>query len=452
MDDIFSLLPRYLPSTSILALKYTCRHLNRLIPDKAYLKCIAYEMFDQFKHTNRDLLCRLLHRLAEFGPQAKTCTLIDAQSMCSRFLVILEAYLDLATREANFRFSVHYAGCSCLGVGGFRLGPVAKDDPFRHASAAAIKLLLDHSARRGGAGGLDDYYLQSAWRHAARCGNVEVMQLVDSCGADLGKAEHSAWRDAAFGQTGGVGEEEGYMSQALGVAALNGHVGIVKFLLNAGAPVTGMDLVRSAVTANNEAVLELLLEKGADVNANEPIIEAATLGQEGMVAMLIAYGADLHVHQECALRKACEKGWVNIVKLLLKHGADVAVRNGQLLRDTCSVEVIAVLLDNGLSVHADNEAGLRGAVRNDSFKKAMFLLKRGAAVTSDILYATSNAKMMRLLFTHGRISEEVVAEAKSRAVVEQNLEMVRLIETRGRARVYEIASKLNFKRWGLRLY
>jgi ankyrin repeat protein len=99
---------------------------------------------------------------------------------------------------------------------------------------------------------------------------------------------------------------EKYGRTALHLAAMNGHLEIVKLLLEHGADVNaktkegyGYTALHSAASNGHLEIVKLLLEHGADVNAKTK------------------YGG------YTALHSATMNGHLEIVKLLLEHGADV---------------------------------------------------------------------------------------------------------------------------------
>ena len=134
-----------------------------------------------------------------------------------------------------------------------------------------------------------------------------------------------------------------YGSTALCVAAIEGHEGVVEQLLKAGADV---DKPRTfdkatplfvAASQGHEGVVEQLLNAGAEVDkpmshggiayvGATPLHAAAAIGKEGVVTKLLKAGAD--VNRPCTgfgatpLHEAAENGNEDVVEVVLKAGAD----------------------------------------------------------------------------------------------------------------------------------
>jgi len=125
------------------------------------------------------------------------------------------------------------------------------------------------------------------------------------------------------------------------LAAWNGHVDLVRFLLEAGADVQATDreredaLIGASGRPGKAAVLEMLLTGGAHVDRRNAsgrtaLIEAASVGSEDNAAVLLRYGADRNVvtdEQETALTFAVVNEYRNLVGLLLNAGAAVDARD-----------------------------------------------------------------------------------------------------------------------------
>ena len=115
------------------------------------------------------------------------------------------------------------------------------------------------------------------------------------------------------------------------VAALGGHLGIVKKLVTRGAEINapGWTPLIYAATSGREEVLRYLLGIGADVNAQSPngttaLMMAVREGHAGTVELLLAKGADANHRNEngaTALGWAKRGGFVAIEQALRRRGA-----------------------------------------------------------------------------------------------------------------------------------
>jgi len=150
---------------------------------------------------------------------------------------------------------------------------------------------------------------------------------------------------------------------ALGYAAANGRLQVVRVLLAAGAKVDARDrdggtpLIYASGGSDPgrdyPGVVAALIAAGADVNAKDnlgtPLTHAAMNGEASVVPILAKAGADVNAQVAwCALFWAARRGDVPMVRALLDAGADV---NG-----TDSETPLQAALEQG---HADVAAILR---------------------------------------------------------------------------------------------
>jgi ankyrin repeat protein len=115
------------------------------------------------------------------------------------------------------------------------------------------------------------------------------------------------------------------------VAALNGHLAIVKLLFTRGAELNppGWTALIYAATNSQIDVMRYLIEAGADVNAESPngttaLMMAVRGGNADAAALLVARGADVNHRSQngaTALRWARRGGFDAIEKTLLRAGA-----------------------------------------------------------------------------------------------------------------------------------
>src|ERR1700733_3963544 len=132
-------------------------------------------------------------------------------------------------------------------------------------------------------------------------------------------------------------------------AAANGHVAVVKLLLEKGAKLeakderNGLTPLLWAAANGHEAVVKLLLEKGAELetksdkdNGQTPLFYAAANGREAVVKLLLEKGAKLEAKDkdngQTPLFHAAANGHVVVVKLLVEKGAELEAKdkgNGQ---------------------------------------------------------------------------------------------------------------------------
>jgi len=122
-------------------------------------------------------------------------------------------------------------------------------------------------------------------------------------------------------------------------AAQNGHLGVVKVLLNHGALVNtqakrlkNMSALCAATNKGHDQIVQLLLDKGAAVdlplaNGATPLIIASEKDHLKVVEILLKHGANVNAQEPgleniFALGQAAEFGYSRIVKLLLTAISD----------------------------------------------------------------------------------------------------------------------------------
>jgi len=166
----------------------------------------------------------------------------------------------------------------------------------------------------------------------------------------------------------------------LQVAAMNGHVDVVKLLFDHQIDIpTGHDsLLHNAIFGGTE-VLELLLSKGININAIgslwsydlydvTPLHAAVFFGYREEAELLIRRGADVNAQDgtvggETPLQLAIRVEKLDMASLLISHGADANIRDywDDTLLHTASLEgktrVIKLLLAQGADVKAKNKYG-----------------------------------------------------------------------------------------------
>ncbi|TFA97726.1 Ankyrin repeat domain-containing protein 17 [Trichoderma ghanense] len=165
-----------------------------------------------------------------------------------------------------------------------------------------------------------DEYCWTPLQLAARSGELQTVQ-------EILASNPSAVNDAPCGY---------YGQTALQAACMQGHEGVVKCLLDAGADVhfcggnnfqrTGLQI---ACGQGKENVVRLLLEAGSEINMSPTTnhgIQVSTqsrrTGQETAHSLPKAF-AVARYNGRTALQAASERGHLNIVKLLLQLGAEV---------------------------------------------------------------------------------------------------------------------------------
>ena len=116
-------------------------------------------------------------------------------------------------------------------------------------------------------------------------------------------------------------------------------------------------------------------------------MKAAKASDADIVAVLLDHGADVHANDDAALCAATRAYRpAAVIRTLLRRGADPNARGGEALAiatsptEGCRLEVVQALVDGGADVAADDHRALRSAAAARNVAAVRFLLDRGADV------------------------------------------------------------------------
>jgi len=254
-------------------------------------------------------------------------------------------------------------------------------------------------------------------------------------------------------------------SEAAQLAAQEGHIGIIKLLLDKGADLNAQsgeycNALQAASYNGHDDMVRLLLDRGANVNARGGkycnALQAASSGGHAVIAkILVGKGAYVNAqggHYGNALLAASFRGHADIVRLLLDEGADVNAQGGyygnalQAASSMGHVEIAKLLLYKGANV---NEPGgfeygsaLIAALKQNHAEIARLLLDKGANVNMGVPYhypleiasLRCNTEFVKLLLDKGayiNVQGERYGGALQAAALQANVETVRLLLDRG---------------------
>lgn len=346
-----------------------------------------------------------------------------------------------------------------------------------------IKFLINQGAdfRRSDSSGLTPLHA-ATWS-----GNLNVVQLLLDHGADVSTKTESGvsplWTASFRGdldlvsllvskeETLNILDHPAYTYTPLNIALSQGHLEIVKVLLNNNADVQTMTKVgwtplHLASRKGDLEIVKILIDKGAEINSTDrrgwtPLDLASSRGHVNVVKLLLEEGAYVEPINDqgwVSLIAASEEGHLEVVQLLLETDADInaATRNGltalihasdeghlaivQMLLDKGAkintatkdgwtalimasgkghLEVVQLLLENDADIEITDSIGLTALISASNeghFKVVMCLLEKGAdtAVTDDNgltalgrAAASRHLDVVKLLLDHGANIEAV---------------------------------------------
>lgn len=261
----------------------------------------------------------------------------------------------------------------------------------------------------------DDIYQRSPLSWAAENGFDNIVKLLlKGPKANLRQAITKPW---AFGKGARIDIKDGYNRGAqvdakdrynrtpLSYAAWNGHLQVVRRLMQANASINTLDdlnatpLYYALCTGNMDVISEM--SKGVYIGdahdiRNRLLCSAAKTGQARVVKMLLETGADLETrdaNRNTPLLAAILGMHVAVVRLLLDKGANMESRNASgVLPLELAIElefspIVELLLDKGADIESKLTAGvspLQFAIIVGFLPMVELLLQRGADVEGTI--------------------------------------------------------------------
>ena len=173
---------------------------------------------------------------------------------------------------------------------------------------------------------------------------------------------------------------------------------------------------------------------------NAAIKAACNRGCLESVIALCDLGANLQAPDGLPLALAAGGGHVSLVRWLVEcHGADVNMGNARALHaaiaseDKNQLEVLSILLSNGVDVHRDNDFALRWACSRGRISVAQVLISNGADVNAgknDALYQAAkngHLRVVELLIRQGANPREA-KDAIKRAADRGHLQVATLLK------------------------
>lgn len=145
----------------------------------------------------------------------------------------------------------------------------------------------------------------------------------------------------------------------------DGLTELVKMIIDKGKSVNSNKRLLSVVSINGHLeVIKLLVNAGIDINSYDALTIASYKGYRNIVEFLVKNGADVNIRDKDSytpLMYACKKGYINIVEFLIKSGANVNVKTTDnntpliLAVDHRKNNVVELLLQAGADINAEND-------------------------------------------------------------------------------------------------
>ncbi|KAJ7759528.1 ankyrin repeat-containing domain protein [Mycena metata] len=248
---------------------------------------------------------------------------------------------------------------------------------------------------------------------ASQNGHLDVVKFLIEHGADV-NAEN----------------ENGYTS--LYLASQNGHLDIVKFLVENNANIEASDkygytsLYRASANGHLE-VVKFLIEHGANTEASNKggwtsLSIASHNGCLDVVKFLIEHGANIEARVKSgytSLSMASENGHLDVVKFLIERGANIEARGAYgptslfLASENGHLGVVKFLIEHGADINTRSSYGQTSLCMASAYGHldvVKFLIEHGANIEASdpegwtsLSFASRNGylKVVKFLIEHG---------------------------------------------------
>jgi ankyrin repeat protein len=202
-----------------------------------------------------------------------------------------------------------------------------------------------------------------------------------------------------------------FINEALRLSSENGHLEVVKYLVENGADNINNPL---RVSSENEhlSVVKYLVEKGADIHISDdyPLRVSVDNGNIDMVKFFISSGANLDASKGEALLTSISDNRNDIANLLLSSGADIHIDDDYALNTAVQVEnieMVNILIKYGADIHAEEDRVLIQAIISGNYGIVEILVEYGADVNTqdnapiEVACENGNLKIVKLLVNSG---------------------------------------------------
>jgi ankyrin repeat protein len=171
-----------------------------------------------------------------------------------------------------------------------------------------------------------------------------------------------------------------------------------------------------------------------------PLRMSSSEGHTKIVELLIEYGSNIHALNDYPLRHSSACGHIDIVRLLINKGANINAGNSYAFRYAAfngHTEIVKLLLEKGVNIHANNNEAFFQSLKNGHIETIkLFINKLGSNVLEEALRrrsADGSIEIVKLLLDHGVNIHAMNDVALYRSVFynHNNIDMVHLLLERG---------------------
>jgi ankyrin repeat protein len=253
--------------------------------------------------------------------------------------------------------------------------------------------------------------------HAAQLGLVDIIRIFHNNG-------------------GNIRAQDDHM---LTIAARDGHINLVIYLLDNGAdprvndPVENI-IFQAIISGNIELVNYLHVQRNIYIPDGGLLIALAGFSTGlNMIEYLLQNGANPNIENSQALIEAVEIESDELVLLLIQYHVDVQARDNEAIimaSESANTEMLEILLENGANPNARDGIPLFNAVENERIDNVRLLLEHNAVVTRDafVKSATGSVEIMQLLIeADNTMLEEHGYDAMITAIDEELRNIVRFL-------------------------
>lgn len=180
-----------------------------------------------------------------------------------------------------------------------------------------------------------------------------------------------------------------YIGKAFSLAAMNGHLPVIKYLLSQCSSVEAKQIMVNAENdlafryASQNGDLEMvkyLIYQGANIHAgnNFAIAHSVKTGNLEMVKFLVRQGADATAWNHSTFPWPCRREHLDLIRYLIDHGADVAFNDNYAIRSAAAfgdLELVKYLVSKGADIHAYEQLAFLNASSYGHFHVLKYLLE-----------------------------------------------------------------------------